>query len=108
MIKSKRSALFLFLALLVISFFITLISSTSMAAHQICGNRESLLKQLEGGYKESPISMGLASNGSVIELTKSDEGTWTILLTTPKGITCLIAAGGNWENIEPKSIEQKS
>ena len=41
--------------------------------------------------------MGLASNGSIVELTKSDKGTWTILLTNPRGVTCLIAAGEYWE-----------
>ncbi|MCK5505758.1 MAG: hypothetical protein KAJ10_11370 [Thermodesulfovibrionia bacterium] len=69
----------------------------SANAQTVCGARASLLKQLEDNYKESPISMGLSSNGSIVELTKSDKGTWTILLTTPKGVTCLIAVGKYWE-----------
>ncbi|MCK5611027.1 hypothetical protein KAR91_54645 [Candidatus Pacearchaeota archaeon] len=92
-----------FIIVVLISLFTPVIAS----AQAICGERTSLLKQLEGNYKESPISMGLASNGSVVELTRSDIGTWTILLTTPKGITCLIAAGKNWEDIESKPIGEE-
>jgi len=42
-------------------------------------------------------SMALTSDGRLLEVTKSDDGaTWSILITTPKGISCLVAAGGNW------------
>ena len=80
----------------------TLLIPTPSAAQAVCGERTSLLKQLEGKFKESPISMGLASNGSIVELTKSDKGTWTILLTNPGGVTCLIAAGEYWEVLKQK------
>ena len=77
-------------------------------AQAACGERSSLLKQLEGTYQEAPISMGLAANGSVIEVTRSDKGTWTILLTSPTGVTCLMAAGTNWENIKQKPKRKPS
>ena len=66
----------------------------------VCGDRMALLKKLAGSYEETPRSIALAANGSVIEVTRSDKGTWTILLTNPRGITCLMAAGTNWEPIK--------
>ena len=45
-----------------------------------------------------PVAMGLANNGGVIEILSSPRGaTWTIILTMPNGVTCMIAAGENWE-----------
>lgn len=80
-----------------------LITPTPVLAGAVCGDRTSLLKQLSGNYKESPASMGLAANGSVVEVTKSDTGTWTILLTSPNGVTCVMAAGESWENLKQKT-----
>ena len=45
----------------------------------------------------------MAGNGGVIELYTSEKGSWTLLLTQPTGVSCLIAAGDNWETMpEPK------
>jgi len=49
-------------------------------------------------YGEKPVARGLANNGVVIEVLVSDDGkTWTIFMTTPKGISCLLASGHEWE-----------
>ena len=47
--------------------------------------------------------MGLARNGTVIEVFTSVEGTWTIIMTQPVGISCLVASGNYWESL-PKPI----
>jgi len=70
----------------------------------VCGERGSLMDQLKHKYSEQPKSMGLAANGSVLEVLTAPTGTWTILLTTPQGITCLIAAGENWEDMEQDTL----
>jgi len=71
----------------------------------VCGERGSLMDQLKGKYSEQPKSMGLAANGSVLEVLTAKTGTWTILLTTPQGITCLIAAGEHWEDTEQQKAD---
>lgn len=48
--------------------------------------------------------MGLASNGSVLEILTSRSGeSWSILVTMPNGMTCLIASGENWEKVAPQT-----
>ena len=48
------------------------------------------------------MSYGLASNGKLVEVFSSDDGsTWTIVLTAPGGVSCIIAAGKYWENLPP-------
>ena len=44
--------------------------------------------------------MGLSTDGGLIEIYSSEKGTWTILVTRPSGITCLVAAGDNWEAVK--------
>ncbi len=34
-------------------------------------------------------------------LTAKDGITWTIILTSPKGISCLIASGDGWQPLAP-------
>ncbi len=62
-----------------------------------CGPRVSILEQLERDFAETPVSRGLASNGTVIELLVSETGTWTMLISLPNGHSCFGAAGEMWE-----------
>lgn len=63
-----------------------------------CGRRADVLKELADRYREAPVAVGLASNGGLLEvLTSSGGTTWTIIVTTPGGVSCLIAAGENWQ-----------
>jgi hypothetical protein len=81
-----------------------LLAATSTAAAQsVCGAREALLKQLASEYQEAPAGIGLASNGSVVELLTSKGGTWTLMVTRPNGMTCLIGTGEAWQPIIRKA-----
>lgn len=67
-------------------------------AQMMCGPRNDVVANLEKGYSEHPVSMGLASNGAVIEVFLSEAGTFTIVMTRPDGLSCLMAAGKNWQD----------
>ena len=94
------------IAIFVIGLF-TVFSTLPASAQAVCGERATLLKQLDKKYKESPIAMGLAANGSVVEVTRNDKGKWTLLLTNPNGLTCLMAAGDFWEILKDKKAKFK-
>ncbi len=72
-------------------------------AQAICGERRAVVATLEKTYSETPVSMGLASNGAIIEILASPLGTFTIILTRPNGLTCVMAAGESWEDL-PKRL----
>src|SRR6185436_5436885 len=72
-------------------------ASTPATAETLCGSRETVLKQLSSEYQEAPVGIGLASNGAVVELLTSASGTWTLLVTPPKGPTCLMGTGDGWQ-----------
>jgi hypothetical protein len=84
--------------------FVALVMATNIAtaqARNMCAERGVVLKKLTGQYGETRRSMGLAANNSIVELHASDDtGSWTITVTRPNGITCLVAAGSSFETIE--------
>ncbi|MDJ0826143.1 MAG: hypothetical protein QNJ16_11630 [Rhodobacter sp.] len=66
-----------------------------------CADRARVVERLASGYGETRQSIGLGANNSVIEVFASLEtGTWTITVTSPQGLTCLVASGQAFENTE--------
>ncbi len=67
----------------------------------VCGKRADIIRQLTDKYGETRRSMGLAEGRGVVELYASEEtGSWTILITSPQGTACMMAAGQSFQ-IEP-------
>ncbi len=74
----------------------------AQAAPAICKTRDSLLTQLETKYGEVPVAIGVAGGALIELLTAKDGMTWTIILTTPKGMSCLVASGDGWRPLAPE------
>lgn len=75
--------------------------SLAVEARGPCHRYDEIARQLVGRYKESPVSLGVQTNGNLLQVFASpDSGTWTILSTTPSGLTCVIAAGKSWESLK--------
>jgi hypothetical protein len=65
-----------------------------------CATRQAVLDRLENSYGETVQSIGLGSNNGIVEMFASSEtGTWTITVTLPNGMTCLVASGQAFEDI---------
>lgn len=65
---------------------------------QNCASRELVLERLADKYGETRQSIGLGTNNAVVEVFAStDTGSWTITVTTPNGLTCLVASGQSFE-----------
>ncbi len=77
--------------------------SSPAQAQAMCGKRGAVVANLEKTYSEAPVSIGLASNGAVIEVLASPSGSFTIILTQPNGLSCVMAAGESWEDL-PKRL----
>lgn len=86
-----------------------LIAMTKSAqAQAMCGERSAVLGNLEKMYSETPVSMGLSGNGAVIEVLTSPSGSFTIILTRPNGLSCVMAAGENWEDLPIRQLNGPS
>ncbi len=67
----------------------------------LCNKRTEVMKNLAENYSENTVGIGMSSNGGVLEILTSKDGkTWTALLTTPDGKSCLVAMGNAWESLK--------
>jgi hypothetical protein len=65
-----------------------------------CGPRAAVVKSLGEKYSETRRAIGISANNMVMEVfAAADSGTWTITVTTPQGVTCLVASGQGYEAV---------
>jgi hypothetical protein len=65
-----------------------------------CVKRTDLIKHLEAKYHEAPAAVGIADNGALLEVFASKSGeTWTVTVTMPNGISCMVATGQQWQDL---------
>ncbi len=69
----------------------------SASAQAACNQRADIVTQLAGKYKEVPIAIGVNSKGHLVEVLSSEHGrTWTIIVTSPAGMSCVVSVGEDW------------
>lgn len=78
---------------------------SEVSAQSICGDRANFVDQLQDQYGETPTQIGLASDGTVLEVLTSKSGSWTIIVTRPDGISCVVATGESWETLPKVSVD---
>ena len=61
-----------------------------------CAERTSIVSKLTN-YKEEAEAIGLNKDGTLLEIFVSPEGTWTVLLSSPQGQSCIAAIGEAWQ-----------
>jgi hypothetical protein len=64
-----------------------------------CGPHARIVEVLAGKYGEAPKAIGAIDQDRFMEIYVSDAGSWTVLMTTTNGTSCIIAAGGDWEDV---------
>jgi len=65
-------------------------------ARATCGERAEVTAKLHQKFGEMQAATGLVSSDRMLEVWRSDDGSWTILMTRPDGQTCIMAAGELW------------
>ncbi|MDH3194739.1 MAG: hypothetical protein OEL78_00350 [Hyphomicrobiales bacterium] len=64
-----------------------------------CGPHRRIVEVLAGKYGEAPRAIGSVSRNHLMEVYVSETGSWTILVTSADGNACIIASGGDWEDV---------
>lgn len=62
-----------------------------------CASHDQIVTMLARDYKEAPEALGITQDGMLLEVFVSDSRSWTVLLTTAAGVSCIAASGENWE-----------
>jgi len=80
-------------------FMLVWVLATAEYAHgqTVCGDRLTFLANLKQKYQEVTAHMGLVATGAVVEIVVSPKGTWTMVVTNPQGVACIVATGTAWE-----------
>jgi hypothetical protein len=74
-------------------------TSLAHAGTPRCAPHADMLLVLAKQYGEAPQAIGLVNGDRVIEVLSSKAGTFTILVTQPDGMTCILAAGQEFEEV---------
>ena len=83
-------------------------SSSIVAAQMLCVERVDMLNRLASEYGEELIEVKMMEEYGLMEVLKSPtKGTWTLLLTKPGGISCVLATGNGLDTDEedPEKVE---
>jgi hypothetical protein len=87
-----KSALFAISALVALTSTASAQQSTPVAG-PMCGERGALVGLLRSQYGEEQEDVSLQNDQALVELFASEKGTWSILLSSPNGTSCVVAAG---------------
>lgn len=85
------------------------IAATPAVAAPQCAPRQTILDILEQQFKEHPIAIGVNRYGRLLEILASERGdTWTIVLTSPEGVTCILDTGEAWHQTRLDKIDPEA
>ena len=85
------------------------VMSSSVQAQSLCSPREKVITQLSSKYSEAPIAVGVTNNGKLVEVLSSGNGdTWTIIMTSPEGTSCVMAVGEAWQSKAHESLDPQA
>jgi hypothetical protein len=80
-----------------------LATASTASAQTACLAHDKLVDMLDGRYSERPVAAGLDVGGRLFEVFAAKDGaTWTMVVTTPQGASCVVAVGEEWQ--EPKEL----
>ena len=74
----------------------------SAVAQRVCTDRNDVIRHLDKKFGEGTVAVGLATNGAILEVLASKNGTWTIILTQHSGTSCIVASGEAWSAATPR------
>jgi hypothetical protein len=88
-----------FLTIKVLVLGLAAIMPASASAQVACGSRDALVAKLSENYGEVRRGGGISSPTEIFEIWASEAtGSWTILKSTPNGLSCIMAVGVGWQD----------
>lgn len=74
-----------------------------------CLPQEEMVEYLAQKFEETRIGWGHdQKNGIVVQLFRSRQGTWSLVVTPPGGLSCIRQDGVNWHTLEFRKPDTKS
>ena len=70
-----------------------------------CGERRTIIEQLEKRYQEKRVAVALAADGRMIEVFVGPLGSWTLIKSAPSGVSCVMDSGEAWRPVSAPQDE---
>ena len=77
-----------------------LLATSHAFAAPSCAPRAALTDHLAERFEERRRGIGVAGPAVVVELYAADAGSWTLVATDARGVSCILAAGEAWEALD--------
>ncbi len=82
-------------------------TAATAQAQAVCLPHEDLKEQLYANFSEAPAAIAIANNGALVQLyAKRDRSSWTLVMTRPGGLSCVLVAGEDWKNYRRAGHDQ--
>jgi len=72
----------------------------------VCFPHEELEGELKQSYNEKKLGHGVSGDGNLIEIFMSSAGNFTVIKTSPAGVSCIVDFGEGWRTIDPLETAQ--
>ncbi len=74
-------------------------TATAVRAQPVCMPHDDLTERLYASFAEVPAANAVANNGALVELFATrDRSSWTLAMTRPGGMSCVLVAGEEWNH----------
>lgn len=80
---------------------VTLAVAPQTYADTSCLERSQMVEQLATTFGELQTARGVQNSQAILEIFASKDGNWTAVITHINGMSCIVAAGKNWEQSTP-------
>jgi hypothetical protein len=78
-------------------------------AQALCLSHDTLVEFLQDSHSEEQVGAGLETGGHLFEIFATGDGsTWTMVVTTPNGASCVIATGLEWQELKGSAPDPES
>ncbi len=94
-------------AVVAFAFALLLHTAATVKAQPVCMPHDDFRVELQRNFSEAPVAIAIANNGALIELyAKRDKSSWTLVMTRPGGLSCVLVAGEEWNDLGKQEEEQ--
>ncbi len=82
-------------------------TAAAVRAQPVCMPHDELTERLYATFAEVPAANAIANNGALVELFASrDRSSWTLAMTRPGGMSCVLVAGQEWNQFPRRWRDQ--
>ncbi len=95
------------LAMAVLALGLLVHTATTVRAQPVCLPHDALTERLYATFAEAPAANAIANNGALVELFATrDRSSWTLAMTRPGGMSCVLVAGQEWNQFPRRWRDQ--